>query len=46
MVASHFGEQGTTSPQTLEAAILHYVDTLDAIVGTSKAHRILQLLGQ
>ncbi len=46
LVASHFGEQGTTSPQTAEAVILHHADTLDAIIGTSKSHRLIQLLGQ
>ena len=46
MIASHFGEQGTTTPQVPEAVILHHVDTLDAIIGTSKTHRLLQLLSQ
>jgi len=46
MVASHFGEQGTTSPQTVEALILHHADTMSAVIGTSKAHRLMQLLGQ
>jgi len=46
MVASHFGEGGTTSPQTAEALILHHADTMSAIVGTSKAHRLMELLGQ
>ena len=46
MVASHFGEQGTTTPQVPEAVILHHVDTLDAIIGTSKTHKLLQLLSQ
>jgi putative nucleotidyltransferase with HDIG domain len=46
MIASHFGEQGTTSPQMPEAVILHHVDTLDAIIGTSKTHKLLQLLTQ
>lgn len=35
MVASHFGEQGTTSPQSVEALILHHADNLSAVVGTS-----------
>ncbi len=46
MIASHFGEQGTTTPQVPEAVILHHVDTLDAIIGTSKTHKLLQLLSQ
>jgi 7,8-dihydroneopterin 2',3'-cyclic phosphate phosphodiesterase len=46
LVASHFGEQGTTTPQVPEATILHYADTLDAILGTSKAHKLIQLLSQ
>lgn len=46
MIASHFGEQGTTTPQVPEAVILHHVDTLDAIIGTSKTHKLLQLLTQ
>ncbi len=46
LIASHFGEQGTTSPQSPEAVILHHADTLDAIIGTSKTHRLIQLLGQ
>jgi len=46
LIASHFGEQGTTSPQSIEAVILHYADTISAVAGTSKAHRLLQLLGE
>ncbi|MBN2331417.1 MAG: HDIG domain-containing protein [Candidatus Aenigmarchaeota archaeon] len=46
MIASHFGDQGTTTPQVPEAVILHHVDTLDAIIGTSKTHKLLQLLTQ
>jgi len=46
LIASHFGEQGTTSPQSIEAVILHYADTISAVAGTSKASRLLQLLGE
>ncbi|HDD46561.1 MAG TPA: HDIG domain-containing protein [Candidatus Aenigmarchaeota archaeon] len=34
IIASHFGTEGPTPPQTIEAFILHYIDTLDAVVGT------------
>jgi len=46
VIASHFGEQGTTSPQSVEALIVHYADTMSAIVGTSKVHKYIQLLRQ
>jgi 7,8-dihydroneopterin 2',3'-cyclic phosphate phosphodiesterase len=44
IVASHFGDQGPTPPQTIEAVIFHYADSLDAILGTSKQDQVLQLL--
>lgn len=45
IVASHFGAEGPTPPQTLEAVIFHYVDTLDAVIGTNRQENILSLLG-
>jgi 7,8-dihydroneopterin 2',3'-cyclic phosphate phosphodiesterase len=44
MLASHFGEQGTTPPQTVEAVILHHADTLSAVLEASSAQAIINLL--
>jgi 7,8-dihydroneopterin 2',3'-cyclic phosphate phosphodiesterase len=44
VVASHFGDQGPTPPQTIEAVIFHYVDSLDAVIGTVKQDNIIELL--
>jgi 7,8-dihydroneopterin 2',3'-cyclic phosphate phosphodiesterase len=43
IVASHFGEQGPTPPQTIEAIILHYADSLDAVLN-GKQNNILKLI--
>jgi 7,8-dihydroneopterin 2',3'-cyclic phosphate phosphodiesterase len=47
IVASHFGDQGPTPPQTIEAILFHYIDSLDAMIGTSSqsAQNLLYLLG-
>ena len=45
IIASHFGEQGPTPPQTVEAIIFHTLDNLDAVLGTQKQEDILKLLG-
>ncbi len=44
IVASHFGSEGPTPPQTIEAVIFHHIDTLDALIGTNKQDILLQLL--
>lgn len=44
IVASHFGEQGPTPPQTIEAMIFHYADNIDAVLGTNKQDQVLQML--
>lgn len=44
IVASHFGLQGPTPPQTAEAVILHYVDSMDASLNASTQEDLLQLL--
>ncbi len=36
IVVSHLGEKSSTPPMTIEALILHYVDTLDSILGTTE----------
>jgi putative nucleotidyltransferase with HDIG domain len=36
IVASHFGFDGPTPPQTLEAALFHYVDTVSALKDSRK----------
>jgi len=46
LIASHFGEQGTTSPHTVEALLLHHADTISAVIGTSKAHKLMQFLSR
>jgi 7,8-dihydroneopterin 2',3'-cyclic phosphate phosphodiesterase len=34
IVASHFGENGPTPPQTVEAYIVHAIDNMDAIMNS------------
>lgn len=45
IVASHFGEQGPTPPQTPEAILFHYIDLLDATLNGSKEELIKLILG-
>jgi len=45
IVASHFGSEGPTPPQTMEAVIFHAIDNLDAVIGTNRQENILHLLG-
>jgi len=35
MVAAHFGDQGPTPPQTIEAYILHVIDNMDAVLNSN-----------
>ena len=44
IVASHFGENGPTPPQTMEALIFHTIDNMDATIGTSRSENIINLL--
>jgi len=44
VVASHFGPNGPTPPQTLEAAIVHFVDNFDAGINTLNQADILKML--
>lgn len=44
IVASHFGPNGPTPPQTLEAAILHFADNFDAGINTPDQASILKML--
>lgn len=44
IVASHFGEHGPTPPKTVEALILHTVDTLDAILNEAPEQNIINLI--
>jgi 7,8-dihydroneopterin 2',3'-cyclic phosphate phosphodiesterase len=45
IVASHFGENGPTPPQTVEAYIVHMVDTMDATIsGNAEESKIINLL--
>ncbi len=44
IVAAHFGEQGPTPPQTVEAMILHYADNLDAVLSGQKQEEMLRLI--
>ncbi|MEM5798322.1 MAG: HDIG domain-containing protein [Candidatus Aenigmatarchaeota archaeon] len=37
IVASHFGEQGPTPPQTPEAILFHHIDLLNATLNTTKS---------
>lgn len=34
IVAAHFGDQGPTPPQTIEAYILHAIDNMDAVLNS------------
>lgn len=48
IVASHFGENGPTPPQTIEALLFHTLDNLDAKLGTPQQANqadILKMLG-
>ena len=48
IVASHFGENGPTPPQTIEALVLHVLDNLDAKLGTQQQagqEELLKMLG-
>ncbi len=45
IVASHFGENGPTPPQTVEAFILHTVDNMDAVMnGSVEEEKIVRLI--
>lgn len=44
IVASHFGENGPTPPQIMEALIFHTVDNLDAVIGTNRQENLINLL--
>ena len=35
VVAAHFGENGPTPPQTIEAYLLHAIDNMDAVMNSS-----------
>ena len=49
IVASHFGPNGPTPPQTIEALVFHTIDNLDATLGTQTQQvgqeEILKMLG-
>ncbi len=48
IVASHFGENGPTPPQTIEALLFHTIDNLDAKLGTQQQPAqadVLKMLG-
>ncbi|MFQ5648127.1 MAG: HD domain-containing protein [Candidatus Aenigmatarchaeota archaeon] len=50
IVASHFGPNGPTPPQTVEAVVFHAIDNLDAMLGGQAAQaagqeEILKMLG-
>ncbi|RLI96650.1 MAG: dihydroneopterin 2',3'-cyclic phosphate phosphodiesterase [Candidatus Aenigmatarchaeota archaeon] len=44
IVASHFGENGPTPPQTIEALIFHTIDNMDAVIGTNRQENLINLL--
>lgn len=45
IVASHFGDQGPTPPQTVEAYIVHTIDNMDAMLNSSvEESKIINLL--
>ncbi len=47
IVASHFGENGPTPPQTIEAYIFHVIDSLDAGLNSIPQDNVLNIiLGQ
>ena len=45
IVASHFGENGPTPPQTIEAYIVHMIDNMDAVInGNAEDSKVINLL--
>ncbi|HJW96762.1 MAG TPA: HD domain-containing protein [archaeon] len=45
IVASHFGDQGPTPPQTIEALIVHTIDNMDAVMnGSVEEQKVIRLL--
>ena len=44
IVASHFGENGPTPPQTMEALIFHTVDNLDATINANRQENLINLI--
>jgi 7,8-dihydroneopterin 2',3'-cyclic phosphate phosphodiesterase len=45
IVASHFGDQGPTPPQTVEAYIVHIIDNMDAVLHSNvEESKIINLL--
>ncbi len=45
IVASHFGDQGPTPPQTIEAYMVHTIDNMDAVLnGNVEESKIINLL--
>jgi putative nucleotidyltransferase with HDIG domain len=45
IVAAHFGDQGPTPPQTIEAYLLHTIDNMDAILNSSvEEQNVVKLL--
>jgi len=45
IVAAHFGDQGPTPPQTIEAYIVHMIDNMDAIMNENvKEERLVRLI--
>lgn len=45
IVASHFGDQGPTPPQTIEAYILHTIDNMDAVMNSNvEESKIINLI--
>lgn len=45
-VAAHFGPNGPTPPQTIEAVILHFADNFDAGINAINQQDVLKLLMQ
>ena len=47
IVASHFGDQGPTPPQTIEAYIVHTVDNMDAVLNSTieESNLVRMILG-
>ncbi|MCX6815153.1 MAG: HDIG domain-containing protein [Candidatus Aenigmarchaeota archaeon] len=45
IVAAHFGDQGPTPPQTIEAYIVHMIDNMDAVLNSNvEEPKIINLL--
>ena len=45
IVAAHFGDQGPTPPQTIEALIVHTIDNMDAVMnGSVEEQKVISLL--